>query len=211
LKEPPAMIGVILGDVVNNVRSALDHLACQFVIHSGNKPTRSTAFPIMTENPKLDAGTKRYWERSTDGMSVDIKTLLDGPQPYQGGDDAGPKFLAILAALSNWDKHRDIHVIGHAHLGSNFDIIGSVGIALTEINPSSGLKNGAEVARWRVVGGEPGAISKMNVEIMLSIAIDNPAQTLLHGINPVHISTELPAYVTTTIVDQIANIFPVIR
>src|SRR5260370_16394428 len=46
IQTPPAEIGLITGDVIHNLRSALDHLAYQLVLVNGSTPSKQTAFPI---------------------------------------------------------------------------------------------------------------------------------------------------------------------
>lgn len=46
LAELPVSVSVILGDVVHNLRGALDHLAWQIVASTGRNPSTSTYFPI---------------------------------------------------------------------------------------------------------------------------------------------------------------------
>src|ERR1700687_47569 len=45
--EVPARWGCIVGEVVHNLRSALDHLAWQLVLANGGTPNRATEFPIF--------------------------------------------------------------------------------------------------------------------------------------------------------------------
>jgi hypothetical protein len=43
---PPLRLGVIVGDVAHNARSALDHLVWQLVILNGATPSQDNAFPM---------------------------------------------------------------------------------------------------------------------------------------------------------------------
>ena len=47
IEAPPNEIGLVTGDVIHNLRSALDHLAYQLVLVNGATPTRQTCFPIF--------------------------------------------------------------------------------------------------------------------------------------------------------------------
>lgn len=82
--SPPMRLGVILGDVIHNARSALDHLVWQLVIANGKTPTRSNAWPIVT-NP-------REWESSgvsrLRGINPKQIELIDQGQPYKAGRNA---------------------------------------------------------------------------------------------------------------------------
>jgi hypothetical protein len=94
----------VAGDIVNNLRSALDHLAWQLVEANGSIPSKHTAFPITTD-------AKTYEEakaRKVQGMSTDAVRLIDSLKPYQGGNDA----LWRLHEICNIDKHQTIVAVG---------------------------------------------------------------------------------------------------
>jgi hypothetical protein len=43
----PPIIPVIAADVLRNLRTSLDHMACELVRAAGNYPARNTGFPIF--------------------------------------------------------------------------------------------------------------------------------------------------------------------
>src|SRR5439155_21053237 len=47
-EEPDPRWGLIAGDFVHNIRSALDYLAWQLVILNGKRPNSAVQFPIFT-------------------------------------------------------------------------------------------------------------------------------------------------------------------
>lgn len=94
----------VAGDIVNNLRSALDHLAWQLVEANGSTPTKHTAFPIA-----IDAETyEEAKARKVQGMSAEAVPLIDALKPYQGGNDA----LWRLHEICNIDKHQTIVSVG---------------------------------------------------------------------------------------------------
>jgi hypothetical protein len=94
----------IAGDVAQNLRSALDHLAYHLVLANGEKPSTNTAFPIHK-----DATTYGQQKaRRVKGMRSDAIEAIDKLKPYRGGDD----FLWKLNELSNIDKHRALFTVG---------------------------------------------------------------------------------------------------
>lgn len=116
-ERPPPEWSPLIGDIVHNARSALDHLAYQLVRKNGRSPTNNTAFPVFTEDPfdvnahptVLAAGKAlERWGRQTDRMDPDDIALIKIVQPYKSDDDPGFHPLAILNNLSNWDKHREL-------------------------------------------------------------------------------------------------------
>lgn len=112
VRVPPDLMiryGLIVGDVVHNLRSALDHLAWQLVVVNGREPTRHTAFPICRSRAE-------YAKRSPlmlDGMHPIATTKIERLQPYnaeQAGTTVGNHALSVLKGLDNRDKHRVVQV-----------------------------------------------------------------------------------------------------
>lgn len=106
------IVPLIVGDCVQNMRSALDHLAYQLVIANDGTPNTYTAFPIFSSRTN-DAGKERELH-VPGGVDPGALTLIDAAQPYQRTDPteitAHP--LMILKELSNIDKHRLVIVMG---------------------------------------------------------------------------------------------------
>lgn len=103
LKVPPADIGLIAGDVLHNLRSALDHLAWQLVLANGGTPNKITCFPIYDDAAKYVTGSARQVK----GMAQAAIDAIDASKPYKGGDGAG---LWVLHYLDIADKHHELLV-----------------------------------------------------------------------------------------------------
>lgn len=102
----PPMWSVFIGEIIHNVRSALDHMIWQMVkFEQAGRPSTSTQlkFPIFD----TEAGFDSRCDDILAGASGDAKALIKKLQPfYTGEGHASP--LWHLHALSNWDKHRNI-------------------------------------------------------------------------------------------------------
>jgi hypothetical protein len=94
----------IAGDIIQNLRSALDHLAYQLVLANGASPTRDTFFPIGKDR----AAYERMKAGCVKGMRADAKKAIDRVKPYGGGNDA----LWSLHMLNIMDKHRLLFTVG---------------------------------------------------------------------------------------------------
>ena len=94
----------IAGDVVHNLRSALDHLAYQLVLANGIQPMRDTCFPIGKDFTAYE-GMKA---RCVKGMGASAKKAIDAVKPYGGGNG----FLFAIHTLNNIDKHRLMFTVG---------------------------------------------------------------------------------------------------
>jgi hypothetical protein len=96
----------IAGDVVHNLRTALDHLAHQLVlVGSGAEPSNRVAFPISVN---LEA-YERDEPGKVQGMSPETIKAIDALKPYKGGIHA----LWRLHSLDNIDKHRTLFTYAH--------------------------------------------------------------------------------------------------
>ncbi|HEX4068401.1 MAG TPA: hypothetical protein VHZ09_20445 [Acidobacteriaceae bacterium] len=103
-------IPAIAGDVIHNLRCALDHLAYHLVtvgITFGERRTENWAdiqFPIFHSEDSYKAGKGRRIQ----GMRREAIEAIDRVKPYKGGTDA----LWLLRKLDNTDKHSFIIATG---------------------------------------------------------------------------------------------------
>jgi hypothetical protein len=132
--------GVLIGEIAHNLRSALDLLAWQLVLLSGNSPTRQTEFPVFTVGR-----TKRKRKgkliphfcvkgglRCLIGMRRRFKARIKEFQPYKRRNKGSRSALYLLHELNIADKHRLITVLttvvggmqfsGHVGGGSKFKV-----------------------------------------------------------------------------------------
>ena len=103
-RDPPIEWSLRVGDVVHNLRSALDHLIWQLVLRNGKTP-RGTQFPIFDQRP-VKPGDVERWNRMIAGVSDEAERFIAACQPYQGTDGRDAHTLAGIRDLSNEDKHR---------------------------------------------------------------------------------------------------------
>ncbi len=100
IKKLPAELPVISGDVLFNLRSALDHVAMQLWIASGRDGReRDVQFPIAESPAKFSAAISGQIK----GARPDIVKALTAIEAYDGG--RGHQ-LWVLKELNNVDKHR---------------------------------------------------------------------------------------------------------
>jgi hypothetical protein len=106
---PPLYLGLILGEIVHDLRSALDQLAWQLaLLHEDPEvledPRVGNAiyFPITYSIEKFETN------RTTPHLSAEAAALIESRQPYHNDGLALVNPLAILHAWSNDDKHRSL-------------------------------------------------------------------------------------------------------
>ncbi|HEV1993428.1 MAG TPA: hypothetical protein VGR03_03760 [Candidatus Acidoferrum sp.] len=91
------------GDILHNLRSALDHLACGLVRANGGTITNSTEFPIIEYAPRTDRDKARLAGK-IEGIRQEAKDYILSIQPYRQGNAASA--LGRLHKLNIRDKHR---------------------------------------------------------------------------------------------------------
>lgn len=104
--DPPLYLGVIVGDLLHNLRCELDHLIWQLVLLNGGKPSKSHQFPIC--DSQADFETQK--PRRLAGLTSEQIAAVEELQPYRIDEDARWHTLAVLRDLSNIDKHQRVHV-----------------------------------------------------------------------------------------------------
>lgn len=105
---PPVRFAVVLGDLLYNLRSALDHMAWQFALVGSPAPDWRTAFPIYD-----DAKAFRSGARIRD-VPPDAARLIEAMQPYQEEYEVLSwlgRELVPLRNMSNRDKHQTLHIV----------------------------------------------------------------------------------------------------
>jgi len=110
----------IVGDILTNLRAALDHLAWQLVILDGQVPGHQTSFPLV-DSPANRAGHSRTivkprgWKHGDPGLlRPDLRATVESVQPYQYADSSeGARQGALwqLGHLCNVDKHRELLIV----------------------------------------------------------------------------------------------------
>lgn len=103
VKAPPIAHSIVVGDVLYNLRSCLDHLVHQLIVaHTGREPTyRTYEFPVFVTEKKFDDNINRLLR----DVSPDSAQRVREVQPFTF---ASPTDTALYALneLSLVDKHR---------------------------------------------------------------------------------------------------------
>lgn len=106
----------IAGDIVHNLRSALDHLAWQLVLLDGGQPGEETSFPLH-ESATNKRGNPRVLTIEPGIRDAAIMSAVEAMQPYteaRYGHDPLSDGLGIIRRLDNIDKHRLLLTVVHA-------------------------------------------------------------------------------------------------
>jgi hypothetical protein len=101
LEDVDPKVALIAGDIIHNLRSALDHLACHLVEAAGNDITDKTCFPI-SKGTEIHEST---FAGQVKGMRDSAKQKIRDTEPYKGGKGRN---LWVIHKLDIADKHHTL-------------------------------------------------------------------------------------------------------
>jgi hypothetical protein len=104
----PPRLGVLAGESIYLVRSALDQLAWQLVIAAGGTPGRHTAFPIFGSDPVCSEESLARYNQCVEGMSEAAKDRIKRMQPYHRYGRLNENVLWILDDMSSTDQRQGL-------------------------------------------------------------------------------------------------------
>lgn len=173
-RHPPNDLSLILGDLVHNARSALDHAAWQVACLRNAeedllKPkTRGLiAFPI-TQRPNEFANHAllRF-------ITQEARAVFERHQPYHKADEPERHWLALLNRMWNADKHRLLHP------SFALSSVGKTGFAPAALvlkdmeggfeiesllHGAEGIEDGAKIAHIRFAAGPSPRTQRVRVQ-----------------------------------------------
>lgn len=105
-KPVPARFGLIAGDFVQNLRSALDYLVWQLILANGKIPHETnTGFPVCKSPSAFDKAK----DRKLIGVPSEAITLIESLMPYpERQQGPAPQPIQVLDELTNENKHRQV-------------------------------------------------------------------------------------------------------
>lgn len=103
---------IIVGDFINNLRTALDYLITLLLDASNGHVNEKHGFPIHTERRFYEANVERGGKPNSGGPLKGIQhglPVILGQQPFNySGTDPSADSLALMQRFSNTDKHRHL-------------------------------------------------------------------------------------------------------
>jgi len=104
----PTDLALILGDGLQNLRSALDYLVFELVIAADGDPAKLQTFPICESSATFKDATRG---RKFEGFPKEMIAEIEALQPYHAGDSLKAHPFWILNHLTNVNKHRRILLV----------------------------------------------------------------------------------------------------
>lgn len=152
---------MVIGDVIHNFRSALDHLAWDLARVAKKKPGKQSQFPICT-----DAGDFACCiQTMLRGVRPEHIATIEEAQPYYGGKPPDESPLRWLNILSNIDKHR--HLVVAAGMLDAADLVFPSGTpqGLAVYPKMLNSQGRTHIGRYRPIDGQPAMDMKGDLTI----------------------------------------------
>lgn len=171
---PPLRLGLILGDVLYNWRSALDNMIHPLVRLNKHIPGRRSSFPIFDDEGDYERlGVKRIR-----AVGKDHAAIIESLQPYPGRTDPTIAALALVNEHCNADKHAAIHPVFGAFTkpedaARNMrrePITAEFELRFDPVGFGKPLEDGMEVARITPIGKPPETKPKLYIDLPAEIA-----------------------------------------
>ena len=162
----PLEWSVRIGEILYNLRSALDHLVWQLVLVNGQTPGRHNTFPIVSDKSKWN----KEKSRKLKGISQRDEEMIRRLQPYTGGINLPFDVLAfwMLHALCNIDKHRHL-ILAAVSLDMSKPIFGH------DFSPVQGLKGrvySGKIVKGKVLSCFNNAETEINPSFQIGVSFE---------------------------------------
>jgi hypothetical protein len=151
-KQPPLQRwSLVTGDIVHNLRCALDHLVYAIAIHESGQDPPPSGNKLMF--PICDTGAifRDESNRRLVTLSDRVRTAIETVQPYNRPHTELPPLLAILRDFNNTDKHRLLHLVYSSVSLGDIGFCGpsaNIGTKCQFFANTGELKDGAEIATF---------------------------------------------------------------
>jgi hypothetical protein len=164
--RPPPDLGTAIGNVLHNLRSALDSIVYDVSVSANPTLTdaqqRTIGFPVALEETALNESAMKFAPK---GAQEEIKRL----QPYNGELPVREHPLWLIHELNRIDKHRFVQAIPALAMGSYWE--DPPFPVEDRVHPSGPFDDGAELARF--VLAEPHPEVDLKFHPMYAVALPN--------------------------------------
>lgn len=182
-EQPPTDWGLMVGDIVHNLRSSLDCLAYRLMcVNLGRTPSEAEAkavqFVLVDDAKDWDQQSKRQLAH----VGAKACAAIEGLQPYHAANKDDRHRLSVLRDLANLDKHRHIPVVVSAVATSRIEVRPVNKDFWNSGNGPRGMAHQGWLGRFQegdvycttVVTAPPGSppVQEMSVDLDLSLEIE---------------------------------------
>lgn len=177
----PAHWPLLLGEIIYNLRSSMDHAVYELTILNIGHELEGTEFPVFTDpavyfEKKKGAGdpSKRSGIYDIRGLTAKTQAVIEIFQPFNVKNlpVGGMSTMGLLNEMCNIDKHRTLHICRRRLAGHMWEPTkGAPGDGTVELVVGGNPNQRAELFRWPCSMGTPEEMG-MKAEMHFEIAFD---------------------------------------
>ena len=180
--EAPVRWSILVGEILYNLRSALDHLVWQLVLENQRTPGRHNQFPITRD--------QGHWQqervRALKGVNQRHQAMIGYVQPFTGGISLpfDVSRLKVLDGLSNIEKHRQLVVAVIASSGIEANSLDLDQPEFSDLNarpPLEGTAINAKIEKGRELARFNNADTPLNPSFRVGVRLAGQAQYWTRG------------------------------
>lgn len=182
----PGHWAVVLGEILYNLRSALDHAVYTLTILNHGTELDGTEFPVFSDEDMFRQKKKGTGEPTKisglyriRGLTKKTQAVIESLQPFRIKNvPAGHlSTIALINELCNIDKHRTLHLCRYDMSGQSFEPTKSMPFT-GEVKLIIGAdpNDRAELFRWPASKATPEEMG-MKAEMHLDVAFDERSAT----------------------------------
>jgi hypothetical protein len=186
LLSPPVELGGIIGDVVHNLRSALDLAVCRLVRVNNGNVTANTGFPVYTDATDYQSTGRK----KVRGVTPAALRIIDFLQPCNQPVPPEDHMNYILHRLDITDKHRLLIPVGSAMHDGDIYIRNAVLDGVPQSLGVNPIVDGAEFLRVKHIIKKPNTEIEPRLRFELVFERDGPGQ----GQEVLHLLSQLVTY-----------------
>lgn len=172
----------VVGEIVHDLRSALDHLAFQLSAtvnslehdrrHAPSTPGkwRRIAFPVFIDETKfIKDGMPRLWALE----KTPFHSFISQQQPFAGAKKAPEKEpLWILDQLWTIDKHRSLSILGGLAKLKSIRFSSGINLLSDDFGRWAAYEKGSELGRFTLMTPLPDGDIHKNYELAFDVALN---------------------------------------
>jgi hypothetical protein len=165
LADLPGEWPIILGEIMHNLRSALDHMITALTILEKGHALEGTEFPVFesefdysrvrSKGPHRGEPAAGSGLHKIRGLGSNAKAVVRSLKPFEVRKTLPPQqqpALALIHALNVIDKHRSIHVVRRMTANYGWRVVRDINLPFNFKLPVGEVTDGTILAEWSPVG-----------------------------------------------------------
>ncbi len=178
----PLRWSIVIGEIIHNLRSALDQAVYDLTIRESGQAVELSEFPIFADKNAFLRTTRGGGLYKIRGVGEKTKRVIEELQPFNIRKEGTESVLWLLHELSNIDKHRTIHLCRRMTSNVEIGVVRDITFIgnFTWLAPLGLLEDRTILARWKPTDNLGDEVD-MNAKIAFDVAFGQGTVASLVG------------------------------